>query len=229
MNKDLGRAIKLKQKLYDLYDLIVEEKDITDEYYIQERNYFAKYYLQHIPIFLKECRTLSDFIHKLTQVASGNGSWKARRDFVEEEFKDFLNFLEFDESSKYSEVKIENSEISIILQKNVSSHVQKLFNDGHYFSAVEESFKVVREKLKDITGKEKAHEAFRRGYYPLIFGHNPRNETEKDFFEGVKFLHMSIQFLRNEKTHILAREMDKNLAIHYLVLASLAYDLINRK
>lgn len=39
---------------------------------------------------------------------------------------------------------------------------------------------------------------------------------------------MAIQNLRNEKSHTPARELDKNLAIHYIVLASLAYDLINR-
>ena len=52
---------------------------------------------------------------------------------------------------------------------------------------------------------------------------------EKDFFEGVKFLHMAIQFLRNEKAHTPALDLDKNLAIHYIALASLAYDLISRK
>jgi len=56
-----------------------------------------------------------------------------------------------------------------------------------------------------------------------------QNEAEKDFYEGVKFLHMSIQFLRNEKAHTPAKDLDKNLAIHYISLASLAYDLITRK
>ena len=39
---------------------------------------------------------------------------------------------------------------------------------------------------------------------------------------------MAIQFFRNEKAHTPAYEIDKNLAIHYIVLASLAYDLISR-
>jgi hypothetical protein len=43
-------------------------------------------------------------------------------------------------------------------------------------------------------------------------------------FQGVKFLHMAIQKLRNEKAHTPAQKMDKNLAIHYIVLASLAYN-----
>jgi uncharacterized protein (TIGR02391 family) len=94
---------------------------------------------------------------------------------------------------------------------------------------VEESYKIVRAKLKSITGKEKAHEGFKEDNYEIIFGHKPQNDADKDFFEGVKFLHMAIQNLRNEKAHTPAKELNKNLAIHYIVLASLAYDLINRK
>lgn len=37
---------------------------------------------------------------------------------------------------------------------------------------------------------------------------------------------MSIQMFRNEKTHNLAKSLDKNRAYHYIALASLAYDLI---
>ncbi len=106
--------------------------------------------------------------------------------------------------------------------------MQGLLNNRHYFNAVEEAYKIVREKLKKITGKEKAHEAFKKENYSIIFGHQSENDTESDFFDGVKFLHMAIQFLRNEKAHTPAKAIDKNLAIHYIVLASLAYDLIDR-
>lgn len=119
--------------------------------------------------------------------------------------------------------------INIELQKEIFNHVQTLLNDGHCFTAVEEAYKIVRKKLKDITGREKATDAFDRSNYDKIFGHQPLNDAEKDFFEGVKFLHMAIQFLRNEKAHTPANDIDKNLAIHYIALASLAYDMINRK
>lgn len=128
-----------------------------------------------------------------------------------------------------SQATFKDGNINIVLQKDIFDHVQKLLNDGHYFNAVEESYKVVRKKLKDITGKEKATDAFNSANYEKIFGHKPINDAEKDFFEGIKFLHMAIQFLRNEKAHTPARDLDKNLAIHYIALASLAYDLINRK
>lgn len=132
------------------------------------------------------------------------------------------------EKSK-SQATYKNGNINIELQKDIFDHVQKLLNDGHYFNAVEEAYKIVRKKLKEVSGKEKATDAFNRANYKKIFGHEPKDETEKDFFEGVKFLHMSIQFLRNEKAHTPASELDKNLAIHYISLASLAYDLISRK
>ena len=128
-----------------------------------------------------------------------------------------------------SQATFKNGNINIILQKEIFDHVQKLLNSGHYFNAVEEAYKIVREKLKDITGKEKATDAFSNSNYEKIFGHQPQNDAEKDFFGGVKFLHMAIQFLRNEKAHTPARDLDRNLAIHYISLASLAYDLITRK
>lgn len=128
-----------------------------------------------------------------------------------------------------SEATFKNGNINITLQKEIFDHVQKLLNDGHYFNAVEEAYKIVRKKLKDITGKEKATDAFCEANYEKIFGQKPISDVEKDFYEGVKFLHMSIQFLRNEKAHTPAGDLDKNLAIHYISLASLAYDMISRK
>ena len=118
--------------------------------------------------------------------------------------------------------------ITIEINENILTHVKTLLETKHYSNAVEESYKIVREKLRSITGKEKAHEAFNEKNYHKIFGNKAENDMEKDFFEGVKFLHMAIQKLRNEKAHSPASKMDKNLAIHYIVLASLAYDLINK-
>lgn len=226
---DLDRAIKFKEKLHSLIDLVGDDNILSNQDYVEERNYFVNNYKGSVPKFFENCRTQSDFINQLRIVASGGGSWQARREFIEKSFADFLNFLEFGNSSDYNEATISNNQINIILQKEVFSHVKKLLNDGHYFNAVEESYKIVREKLKSITGKEKAHEAFNENNYTTIFGHKAKDDVEKDFFEGVKFLHMAIQKLRNEKAHTPANELDKNLAIHYIVLASLAYDLITRK
>lgn len=128
-----------------------------------------------------------------------------------------------------SKATFKNGSINIELQKEIFDHVQKLLNDGYFFNAVEEAYKIVRKKLKEVSGSEKATDAFANQNVEKIFGHQPIDDVEKDFFEGVKFLHMAIQFLRNEKAHTPALEINKNLAIHYISLASLAYDLIIRK
>lgn len=138
-----------------------------------------------------------------------------------------ISFSDFDHSVSV-QASFNIDAITIKINENILKHVKTLLETGHYFNAVEESYKIVRGKLKSITGKEKAHEGFQEDNYEKIFGHKPQDDAEKDFFEGVKFLHMAIQKLRNEKAHTPAMVIDKNLAIHYIVLASLAYDLIDR-
>ncbi|EKE11836.1 MAG: hypothetical protein ACD_15C00016G0011 [uncultured bacterium] len=224
-DENYNRVLEFQE---DLVRVVENFNAIEEIEYSFTRDFLIEKYPNNVPTFLKECRTLKNFTNRLLSVASGSGSWQERRNFIYNEFKDFLNFLEFGEISKYDEANINDDNISIILRKEVFSHVKDLLNNEHYFNAVEESYKIVREKLRDITGKEKAHEAFAEINYNKIFGHDIKNEAEKDFFEGVKFLHMAIQKLRNEKAHTPANKIDKNLAIHYIVLASLAYDLIDR-
>lgn len=153
----------------------------------------------------------------------------AERVKIGKEIGEKFSGKKLDKKENKSQATFKGGNINIVLQKDIFDHVQKLLNNGHYFNAVEEAYKIVRKKLKDITGKEKATDAFSASNYEKIFGHQSTNDAESDFFEGVKFLHMAIQFLRNEKAHTLANDMDKNLAIHYISLASLAYDLISRK
>lgn len=124
---------------------------------------------------------------------------------------------------------VKGNSIQIEIHPDIYQHIKPYLDNKDYFHAVEESYKVVREKLRGITGKEKAHEAFSEANFKKIFGHEPATEPEKDFFEGVKFLNMSIQKLRNEKAHTLAQPLEVNIAVHYIALASLAYDLITQK
>ncbi len=158
-----------------------------------------------------------------------------RKDFPTEritagkEIAEKLLSKKIEQKNGISKATFKNGNINITLQKDIFDHVQKLLNSGYYFNAVEEAYKIVRKKLEDITGKEKATDAFSNANCEKIFGHQAMSQAEKDFFEGVKFLHMSIQFLRNEKAHTPARDLDENLAIHYISLSSLAYDLITRK
>ncbi|MES2971405.1 MAG: TIGR02391 family protein [Patescibacteria group bacterium] len=124
--------------------------------------------------------------------------------------------------------------ITIEIRKEVYDHISNYLNNEDYFHAVEEAYKVVKEKLREISGKEKASDIFNMNaennkHHENIFGETAEVGTPKsDFFRGVGYLNLAIQFLRNEKSHSLATQIDKNLAIHYISLASLSYDLISR-
>lgn len=124
--------------------------------------------------------------------------------------------------------------IQLYLNSEIFNHVKRYLDTEDYFHAVEEAYKMVRNKLKEKTGKEKAVDVFNQNaenhkYFNELFGHDAEVGTpEGDFFRGVGYLNLAIQFLRNEKSHDLAKPLDKNLALHYITLASLTYDLISR-
>jgi len=133
-----------------------------------------------------------------------------------------------------SEASIDEDVIALKIRSELFVHIEKYLKNDDYFHAVEESYKFVRERLKELTGSEKATLAF--GYEnntdvdnELIFGHNPVDVIEADFYKGIRFLHLAVQFLRNEKSHTLATTLDRNLALHYISIASLAYDLVSRQ
>lgn len=123
---------------------------------------------------------------------------------------------------------VEDDEVTINIRPEIYEHIKRYLATQDYYHAVEESYKIVRQKLKDLTGEEKASQAFCETNIEKIFGHAPKDDAEKDFFEGIKFLNMAIQKFRNEKAHTPAKPLDRNSAIHYISLASLAYELISR-
>lgn len=129
---------------------------------------------------------------------------------------------------------IDNDFISLQINKGVYAHIKQYLDSEDYFHAVDEAYKLVREKLREVTGNEKATDVFNmnaenKTYYTQLFGKTDGStQAEKDFFRGVGYLNLTIQFLRNEKAHSLATQLDRNLAIHYISLSSLAYDLITR-
>jgi uncharacterized protein (TIGR02391 family) len=121
-----------------------------------------------------------------------------------------------------------------VIHEDIYNHIGQYLATGDYFHAVEESYKLVREKLRDVTGKEKASDVFNNSaqntaHYEVLFGKpTPANDAESDFFRGIGYLHLGVQHLRNEKAHTPATPLEPNLAVHYISLASLAYDLITR-
>lgn len=127
-----------------------------------------------------------------------------------------------------TEATVTNNKIQIEIHEDIYAHISRYLATEDYFHAVEESYKVVREALREKTGSERATDAFKPENFPALFGHEPSAQAEKDFFDGVKYLNIAIQFLRNEKSHTLATSIERNLALHYISLASLSYDLITR-
>lgn len=123
---------------------------------------------------------------------------------------------------------VEDDEVTINIRPEIYEHIKRYLATQDYYHAVEESYKIVRQKLKDLTREEQAHKAFCDENFEKIFEHAPKDDAEKDFFEEIKFLNMAIQKFRNEKAHTPAKPLDRNLAIHYISLASLAYELISR-
>ncbi|GGS09980.1 hypothetical protein GCM10010169_63440 [Micromonospora fulviviridis] len=133
-----------------------------------------------------------------------------------------------------TEATVTNNRISIEIHEDIYSHIRQYLAIGDYFHAVDESYKVVREKLRELTGKEKASDVFNNSaqneaHYQALFGRaKAADAAQADFFRGVGYLHLGVQHLRNEKAHTLASSVEPNLAVHYISLASLAYDLITR-
>ena len=139
-----------------------------------------------------------------------------------------MMYDEIDNKPVQQKKRRNNNELKIELRPEIYKHVKRFMDNEDYFHAVEEGYKIVRHKLQELTGEEQAHRAFAEQHYESLFGHQPQNTIERDFFEGIKFLNMAIQNFRNEKAHDIAKPLNRNIAIHYLALTSLAYDLITR-
>ncbi|MBM7494827.1 uncharacterized protein (TIGR02391 family) [Micromonospora luteifusca] len=133
-----------------------------------------------------------------------------------------------------TEATVSENKIQIEIHGDIYNHIGQYLATGDYFHAVEESYKLVRGKLREITGNEKASDVFNNSaqntaHYEALFGKSiPTNAAESDFFRGIGYLHLGVQHLRNEKAHTPATPLEPNLAVHYISLASLAYDLITR-
>lgn len=129
---------------------------------------------------------------------------------------------------------VENN-LSLSICPEIFNHIKQYLETGNYFHAVDEAYKIVRQKLEQLTGCERATDVFNpnaesRKFYDVLFGKQPKSYSpEADFYRGIGYLHLAIQFLRNEKAHKPAEELDQNLAVHYITLASLAYKLITNK
>jgi uncharacterized protein (TIGR02391 family) len=101
-----------------------------------------------------------------------------------------------------------------------------LYEKHEYAEAVEKGFKVVRDRLRKLTGYETGSEAFGKGKLHIKGAAAPN--VDVDFNEAVKFLAMAIDRFRNEKSHTSDAKIDDPFrAFEYLCLSSLAMRLLD--
>ncbi|MDP1833322.1 MAG: TIGR02391 family protein [Candidatus Moranbacteria bacterium] len=147
---------------------------------------------------------------------------------------DFLRELKNvnpEEKSHRSEkiIEVEVNKLSLLdgIHLEIYDKCDRLFTDCHYAEAVEKSFKVVKDRLRSLTGFEKGSDAFGNG--KLHINGAAAHNVEEDFNKGVKFLLMAIDMFRNEKSHTSnARIDDPQKAVDYIRLSSLAMNLLDQ-
>jgi len=113
------------------------------------------------------------------------------------------------------------------LHPEIYAKCRNLYDGGDYAEAVEKSFKLVRDRLRALTGYETGSEAFGKGH--LYIDGAAATHVDDDFQNGVKFLTMAIDRFRNEKSHTADGNIsDPIRAYEYLRLSSLAMHLLER-
>jgi uncharacterized protein (TIGR02391 family) len=111
------------------------------------------------------------------------------------------------------------------LHPEIYEKCRSLYEGGEYAEAVEKGFKLVRDRLRTLTGYETGSEAFGRG--KLYVDGSAAPHVDDDFQNGVKFLTMAIDRFRNEKSHTADGNItDPIRAYEYLRLSSLAMHLL---
>jgi len=125
-------------------------------------------------------------------------------------------------------VKSQNSSDLIkTLHPQIYKKCKDLYKRDSYAEAVEKSFKIVRDRLRQLTDYETGSEAFGKGKLHIKGAAAPN--VDKDFNEAVKFLTMAIDRFRNEKSHTSDAKIDNPIrAYEYLRLSSLAMNLLDK-
>jgi uncharacterized protein (TIGR02391 family) len=111
------------------------------------------------------------------------------------------------------------------LHPEIYTKCRNLYEGGDYAEAVEKSFKLVRDRLRALTGYETGSEAFGKGQ--LYVDGAAASHVDDDFQHGVKFLTMAIDRFRNDKCHTADGNIkDPIRAYEYLRVSSLAMHLL---
>ena len=112
------------------------------------------------------------------------------------------------------------------LHKDIKAKCSNLYLSENYPEAVEKGFKVVRDRLRELTTFETGSDAFGRGGLYIKGATAPH--VDNDFQQAVKFLTMAIDQFRNEKSHTSDGKIENPVrAYEYLALSSLAMHLLD--
>ena len=112
-----------------------------------------------------------------------------------------------------------------LLYPEIEGKCHRLFTEGHYAEAVEKSFKVVKDRLRELTGFESGSDAFGKG--KLHIKGAAASNVDGDFNKATQYLMMAVDMYRNEKSHTSDAKIDDPIrAYQYLVLSSLAMFLL---
>ncbi|MDK8878710.1 TIGR02391 family protein [Corynebacterium sp. MSK008] len=124
----------------------------------------------------------------------------------------------------------------VLVVPDIFERVEPLLRSDHQQQAIEEAFKLVRERLRLLTGEEKASEAFGPNgqsdkFYSAVFGlEEPIRELDlrvRDHCVGVAHTQLAIQNFRNVLFHTPYRDSEARQTLQYLALASLAFESIS--
>ncbi len=112
------------------------------------------------------------------------------------------------------------------LHEAIVAKCADLYNAGHYSESVLKGFMTVRDRLRDLTGYERATDAFGKGHLQVSSAN--ADYLDSDYQEGSKYLMMSIDRFRNVRSHTAEPiDTDSESALMYLTMSSLAMSLLD--
>lgn len=112
------------------------------------------------------------------------------------------------------------------IHPEIKAKCLSLYKSKEYAESVEKSFKVVKDKLRSLTGYENGSDAFGRGRLHVLGASAPN--VDNDFNKASQFLMMAIDMFRNEKSHTSDAKIDDPIrAYQYLAMSSLALSLLD--
>lgn len=144
----------------------------------------------------------------------------------DELYEEYSKLFEKQESTENTKTSLLNKDEFLHIHPEIIKKCRSLYCSEEYAEAVEKSFKVVKDKLRYLTGYEKGSDAFGKG--KLHIKGAAAYNVDKDFNQASQFLMMAIDMFKNEKGHTSDAKIDDPIrAYQYLAMSSLALSLLD--